>query len=171
MDISPIRVARAHAAPFSSECDRRSVSCSSDAKAPSAAKSFGAHRDAPVRAGNPIDIHAGTCTQRSAPRPEAAAERSLPRSCRSPHEYGLGDPLKDAKDREARAPYRCRGRSVVAFYNGLYLPDRKPRLVMEALCWSHARRKFFVLADIAANARRERPRRRSRRSPSRPSND
>lgn len=24
----------------------------------------------------------------------------------------------------------------------------------EALCWSHARRKFFVLADIAANARR-----------------
>jgi len=26
--------------------------------------------------------------------------------------------------------------------------------VTEALCWSHARRKFFVLADIAANARR-----------------
>jgi transposase len=24
--------------------------------------------------------------------------------------------------------------------------------VTEALCWSHARRKFFVLADIAANA-------------------
>ena len=24
----------------------------------------------------------------------------------------------------------------------------------EALCWSHARRKFFVLADLAANARR-----------------
>lgn len=24
----------------------------------------------------------------------------------------------------------------------------------EAICWSHARRKFFVLADIAANARR-----------------
>ena len=24
----------------------------------------------------------------------------------------------------------------------------------EALCWSHARRKFFVLADIATNARR-----------------
>jgi transposase len=25
---------------------------------------------------------------------------------------------------------------------------------LEALCWSHARRKFFELADIAANARR-----------------
>jgi transposase len=41
-----------------------------------------------------------------------------------------------------------------AGYNRLYLPDRKPGPVTEALCWSHARRKFFVLADIAANARR-----------------
>lgn len=41
-----------------------------------------------------------------------------------------------------------------AGYNRLYLVDRKPGPVMEALCWSHARRKFFVLADIAANARR-----------------
>jgi transposase len=41
-----------------------------------------------------------------------------------------------------------------AGYNRLYLPDRKPGPVMEALCWSHARRKFFVLADITANARR-----------------
>ena len=39
-------------------------------------------------------------------------------------------------------------------YNRLYLPDRKPRPIVEALCWSHARRKFFELADIAANARR-----------------
>jgi transposase len=38
-------------------------------------------------------------------------------------------------------------------YNRLYLPERKPGVV-EALCWSHARRKFFELADIAANARR-----------------
>src|SRR5690606_36661419 len=43
-----------------------------------------------------------------------------------------------------------------AGYNRLYLPDRKPGPVTEALCWSHARRKFFVLADIAANARRGR---------------
>jgi transposase len=39
-------------------------------------------------------------------------------------------------------------------YNRLYLPDRKPGLIVEALCWSHARRKFFELADIAANERR-----------------
>ena len=41
-----------------------------------------------------------------------------------------------------------------AGYNQLYLPQRKPGPVTEALCWSHARRKFFVLADIAANVRR-----------------
>src|SRR5260370_297996 len=39
-------------------------------------------------------------------------------------------------------------------YNRLYLPNRKPGPIVEALCWSHARRKFFELADIAANARR-----------------
>jgi transposase len=39
-------------------------------------------------------------------------------------------------------------------YNRLYLPDRKGGPIVEALCWSHARRKFFELADIAANTRR-----------------
>jgi transposase len=39
-------------------------------------------------------------------------------------------------------------------YVRLYPPDRKPGPIVEALCWSHARRKFFELADIAANARR-----------------
>jgi hypothetical protein len=39
-------------------------------------------------------------------------------------------------------------------YNRLYLPDRKPSPIVEALCWSHARHKFFELADIAANTRR-----------------
>ena len=38
-------------------------------------------------------------------------------------------------------------------YNRLYLPDRKPGPIVEALCWSHARRKFFELADIAATRR------------------
>jgi transposase len=41
-------------------------------------------------------------------------------------------------------------------YNRLYLPDRKPAPITEALCWSHGRRKFFELADIAGNARRGR---------------
>ena len=39
-------------------------------------------------------------------------------------------------------------------YARLYPPDRKPGPIIEALCWSHARRKFFELADIAANAGR-----------------
>ncbi len=40
-------------------------------------------------------------------------------------------------------------------YNGLYDPTCKPGPVTSALCWSHARRGFFELADIAANARRK----------------
>jgi transposase len=41
-------------------------------------------------------------------------------------------------------------------YGRLYLADRRPRPIIEALCWSHSRRKFFELADIASNARRGR---------------
>ncbi len=41
-----------------------------------------------------------------------------------------------------------------AGFGGLYAPDRRPTPVAEALCWAHARRKFFELADIAASARR-----------------
>jgi hypothetical protein len=40
-------------------------------------------------------------------------------------------------------------------YNKLYLPDRKPGQIREGACWSHARRKFFELADTEANARRK----------------
>ena len=39
-------------------------------------------------------------------------------------------------------------------YNDLYREDRKPGPVTSALCWSHARRKFFELADIAGNVRK-----------------
>ncbi len=39
-------------------------------------------------------------------------------------------------------------------YNGLYEASRQPAPVQDGLCWSHSRRKFFELADIAANARR-----------------
>jgi hypothetical protein len=38
-------------------------------------------------------------------------------------------------------------------FNRLYEPDRKPGPVLEAACWAHARRKFFVLAEIGLNAR------------------
>ena len=36
-----------------------------------------------------------------------------------------------------------------AGFNALYDPRRKPGPITEAACWSHARRKFFVLADVA----------------------
>ena len=32
-------------------------------------------------------------------------------------------------------------------YNQLYEEGRQPGLVLEAACWVHARRRFFVLAD------------------------
>ena len=46
---------------------------------------------------------------------------------------------------------------VYGGYNHLYLLDRNPGPVRSALCWSHARRKFFELADIAGNVRDGKP--------------
>jgi transposase len=40
-------------------------------------------------------------------------------------------------------------------YTKLYEADRKPGPLVEAACWVHARRPFFILADVAANARRQ----------------
>jgi transposase len=40
-------------------------------------------------------------------------------------------------------------------YGKLYADGRSPDTIREAACWAHARRKFFVLADIEANARRK----------------
>ena len=39
-------------------------------------------------------------------------------------------------------------------YGKLYEPGRTPGPILEAACWAHARRKFFVLADVAGSARR-----------------
>ena len=43
---------------------------------------------------------------------------------------------------------------IYAGYNALYVAGRSPGPVTEAACWSHSRRKFFELADIAASKRR-----------------
>jgi transposase len=66
-----------------------------------------------------------------------------------------------SRDRTAEHPERRLSRwggilqaDAYSGYNRLYRPGRKPAPIVEALCWSHARRKFFELADIAANARR-----------------
>ncbi len=63
---------------------------------------------------------------------------------------------------------RCRPRHLAHYggilqadayagFNRLYEPDRMPGPIIEAACWAHARRKFFVLADIAAKARGKKP--------------
>ena len=40
-------------------------------------------------------------------------------------------------------------------YNQLYLAGRRPGPIREAACWVHARRPFFIMADIEENARRK----------------
>jgi transposase len=44
-----------------------------------------------------------------------------------------------------------------AGFNRLYEADRRPGPIMEAACWSHSRRKFFVLADVTSKARGKLP--------------
>ena len=39
-------------------------------------------------------------------------------------------------------------------YRQLYVPDRSPGRIIEAACWVHARRPFFIMADLDENARR-----------------
>lgn len=66
-----------------------------------------------------------------------------------------------SRDRTAEHPERhLKGYSGIlqadayAGYAHLYDGERSPGPVTEALCWSHSRRKFFELADIAQSARR-----------------
>src|SRR5713226_8160579 len=40
-------------------------------------------------------------------------------------------------------------------YGQLYAAERQPGPILEAACWAHSRRPFFVLADIEASARRK----------------
>jgi transposase len=42
-------------------------------------------------------------------------------------------------------------------YGQLYEAGRSPRPLIEAACWAHARRKFFVLANIATKAKGDKP--------------
>jgi transposase len=44
-----------------------------------------------------------------------------------------------------------------AGFNRLYEASRRPAPLIEAACWAHARRKFFVLADITAKVRGKLP--------------
>jgi transposase len=66
-----------------------------------------------------------------------------------------------SRDREKTHPNRHLGgwkgilqADAYGGYNDLYRTDRAAGPVTSALCWSHARRKFFELADIAGNVRK-----------------
>ena len=80
-----------------------------------------------------------------------------------PHLQGTGPPaalFHYSRDRSGTHPeHHLAGFTGIlqadayAGYNRLFKPDRSPGPLTEALCWGHARRKFFVLADIAAKAK------------------
>jgi len=79
-----------------------------------------------------------------------------------PHSKGTGPPAAlfyYSRDRSGAHPEKHLSgfagilqADAYAGYNRLTKPDRSPEPVTEALCWAHARRKFFVLADIASKA-------------------
>jgi len=68
-----------------------------------------------------------------------------------------------SRDRRAEHPVRhLEGYAGIlqadayAGYNALFRGDRLPAPMTRALCWAHARRKFFELADVAGQVRRRR---------------
>jgi hypothetical protein len=74
------------------------------------------------------------------------------------------DPPPDLASNHSRRSIRTIARydgilqaDAYAGFNGLYKPDRWPGPIIEAACWAHARRKFFVLADVASKARGKKP--------------
>ena len=69
-----------------------------------------------------------------------------------------------SRDRKGEHPERHLERyagilqaDAYAGFNALYKAERRPGPIAEAACWSHARRKFFVLADVTSKARSRKP--------------
>ena len=67
-----------------------------------------------------------------------------------------------SRDRRAEHPKAHLSRYAGLFqadaysgYQDLYDPGRRPGPLIEAACWSHARRPFFQMADVASAARRK----------------
>jgi transposase len=82
--------------------------------------------------------------------------------------FGGRDPpaavFRFSRDRSGEHPERHLARytgilqaDAFAGFNRLYRPDRSPGLITAAACWAHARRPFFVLADVASKARARKP--------------
>ncbi|MER8437195.1 IS66 family transposase [Mesorhizobium sp. M1312] len=70
--------------------------------------------------------------------------------------YASGDRRQEHPERHLRGFAGILQADAYSGYNALYDPSRTQGAITPALCWSHARRQFFELADIAANARRGR---------------
>lgn len=70
--------------------------------------------------------------------------------------YASGDRRQEHPERHLRGFAGILQADAYSGYNTLYDPSRAEGAVTPALCWAHARRPFFELADIAARARRSR---------------
>ena len=68
--------------------------------------------------------------------------------------YALRDRRQEHPERHLKTFTGILQADVYGGYNSLFKVDRNPGPLTQALCWVHSRRKFFVLADIAANAKR-----------------
>jgi hypothetical protein len=68
--------------------------------------------------------------------------------------YASRDRRQEHPDRHLNGFTGILQADAYAGYNGLYDPARRQGAIIPALCWAHARRKFFELADIAGHARR-----------------
>ena len=68
--------------------------------------------------------------------------------------YASRDRRQEHPDRHLRDYVGILQADAYSGYNGLYDPLRPQGAITPALCWSHARRQFFELADIATYARR-----------------
>ena len=70
--------------------------------------------------------------------------------------YASRDRRQEHPERHLRSFIGILQADAYSGYNGLFDPSRPQGAITPALCWAHARRQFFELADIAANARRGR---------------
>src|ERR1700752_99411 len=106
----------------------------------------------------PIRLASGVRTAAQAPTSSASVDRP----------FGGPDPPAAvyffSRDRSGDHPERhlahyggIRQADAYAGFNALYKDGRVHGPITEASCWAHARRKFFVLADITNTAKSKKP--------------
>ena len=71
------------------------------------------------------------------------------------HRYDSRDRRQEPPERHPRHDTGILQADAYSGYNRLHDPSRELGAITPALCWAHARRQFFELADIAVNARRD----------------